>query len=171
MVPFFGMILSILLWLSLATPAFPQIYQWTDKGGNIVFSDTLPSGSDADKVKILKERQSSPPQEGVNRRGEGLRTPGSWESQSKDKRDYRDIKVLLYMKEWCPQSLRARAYLKSLGVKLVEYDVQKDKSRNQEKVRKGGKGGGVPVIDVEGIILKGFSPNKIRSAVEKRRIL
>ena len=171
MIPFFGTILSILLWLSLATPAFPQIYQWTDKDGNTVFSDTPPSGSDAHKVRILKERQSPPQQKKVNRQGGGLNPPGVSEPQWDGKREYRDIQVLLYMREWCPHSLRARAYLKSLGVKLIEYDVQKDKSRNQEKVRKGGKAGGGPVIDVEGIILKGFSPNKIRSAVEKRRNL
>ena len=168
MIPFFGMILSILLCLSLASPAFPQIYQWTDKNGNIVFSDTPPSGSDGEKVKVLKEREGPPPQEGMDRQEKGWRVPSPSEPTGNGKREYRDIRVLLYMKEWCPHSLRARAYLKSLGVKLIEYDVQKDRSRNQEKVRKSGKDSGVPVIDVEGIILKGFNPYNIRNAVEKR---
>jgi glutaredoxin len=89
----------------------------------------------------------------------------------KEKREYRDIKVILYMTEWDPNSLRTRAYLKSLGVDLIEYDVKKNKAKNQEKMRKSGGGSGVPVIDVEGIILKGFTPDRIKNAVEKRRNL
>jgi glutaredoxin len=72
------------------------------------------------------------------------------------------------MTEWCPHSLKARAYLKSLGVNLTEYDVERDESRNEEKMRKSGEKG-VPVIDVEGIIVRGFSENGIKQAVEKRR--
>ena len=75
------------------------------------------------------------------------------------------------MKEWDPSSLRTRAYLKSLGVNLIEYDVKKNQAKNQEKMRKSGRGSGVPVIDVEGIILKGFTPDRIKNAVEKRRNL
>lgn len=42
MIPFFRMIVFILLLLLLASPAFPQIYKWANKDGNIVFSDTPP---------------------------------------------------------------------------------------------------------------------------------
>jgi mycoredoxin len=150
MIPSFKMIVFILLLMSLSSPAFPQIYQWADKDGNVVFSDSPPSGADTKKVKVLKERESSA-------------------SPSKEKREYREIDVILYMTEWDPNSLRTRAYLKSLGVNLIEYDVKRDKRKNQEKVRKSGGGSGVPVIDIEGIILKGFSPDKIKNAVEKKR--
>ena len=147
--PFLGMIVFILLWLSSSLPSFAQIYKWTDKEGNIVFSDTRPAGVDAKKVKVLKERERP-------RAGEET-----------GKREYRDIEVLLYMTEWAPDCLRSRAYLKSLGVRLIEYDVNRDKSKKKEMARKGGKA--VPLIDVEGIIVKGFSPDRIKRAVEKRR--
>jgi hypothetical protein len=147
--PLFGMLVFILLWLSPSLPSFAEIYKWTDKDGNIVFSDTRPAGVDTKKVKVLKERERP-------RTGEET-----------GKREYRDIEVLLYMKEWNPDSLRSRAYLKSLGVRLIEYDVGRDKSKKKEMARKGGKA--VPLIDVEGIIVKGFRPDSIKRAVEKRR--
>ena len=170
MIPFFKIIVFILLSISLSSPAFPQIYQWKDKDGNTVFSDTPPSGADAKKVNVLKERESPTPKEEVVKRKEGILKPaGPVAVQSKEKREYRDVEVILYVTEWCPYCRKAREYLKSLGVNLMEYDVEKDKSKNQEKLLKSGGKKGVPVIDVEGIILYGFSLDQIKNAVEKRR--
>ncbi len=76
--------------------------------------------------------------------------------------------MILYTTEWCFYCRRAREHLKSLGVNLVEYDVEKDKSKEAERRKKGG-GNGVPVIDVEGIILRGYNADNIKTAVEKRR--
>jgi glutaredoxin len=156
MIPFFKMIVFILLLLLLASPAFPQIYKWANKDGNIVFSDTPPSEAETQKVKVLNDRENP-----------AAPSASPW----KEKREYRDIEVILYMTEWDPNSLRTRAYLKSLGVNLIEYDVKKNKAKNQEKMRKSGGANGLPVIDVEGIILKGFIPDRIKNAVEKRRNL
>ena len=154
MIPFFKMIVFILLLLLLASPAFPQIYKWANKDGNIVFSDTPPSGAETQKAKVMNDRESP-----------AAPSASPW----KEKREYRDIEVILYMTEWDPNSLRTRAYLKSLGVNLMEYDVEKDKSKNQEKLLKSGGKKGVPLIDVEGIIVYGFSMDQIKTAVEERR--
>jgi len=170
MIPFFKIILFILLSVSFSSPAFPQIYKWKDKDGNIVFSDTLPSGADAKKVNVLKERETPTPKEQGIKPGEGtLKSHSPVAVQAKEKREYRDVEVILYMTEWCPYCRKAREYLKSLGVNLIEYDIEKDKSKNQEKLLKSGEKNGVPVIDVEGIIIYGFSPDQIKNAVEKRR--
>ena len=75
----------------------------------------------------------------------------------------------MYMTDWCPYCRKAREYLNSLGVSLVEYNVEKGRDKAEEGKRKRGGGGGVPVIDVEGIIIKGYSPELIKEAVEKRR--
>ena len=153
-IPSFKIIVFIVLLLSWSTPAFPQIYKWANEDGSISFSDTRPSSADTKNVKVLLERENT-----------AVPSASPW----KEKRDYRDIDVILYMKEWDPPSLRTRAYLKALGVNLIEYDVKKNKDKNQEKMRKGGGGNGVPVIDVEGIIVVGYNESKIKSAVEKRR--
>ncbi|HMK44686.1 MAG TPA: glutaredoxin domain-containing protein [Dissulfurispiraceae bacterium] len=91
-----------------------------------------------------------------------------WPTKADAARPYSDITVVMYMTDWCPYCVKARAYIKSLGVKLVEYNVERDKDKAAESMRKAGRRG-VPVIDVEGIIIPGYSPEHIKAAVEKRR--
>ena len=75
----------------------------------------------------------------------------------------------MYMTAWCPYCQKAREYIKSLNVRLIEYNIEKDASRKEEMLRKSGGSAGVPLIDVEGIIIKGYGPDSIKAAVEKRR--
>jgi glutaredoxin len=79
-----------------------------------------------------------------------------------------EVKALLYYADWCPYCRKARECLKSLGVNLVEYDVEKDDAKREEMMQKGGTGG-VPFIDIEGIILKGYGEESIKRVVAKRR--
>jgi len=79
-----------------------------------------------------------------------------------------EVKVLLYFADWCPYCRKARECLKSLGVNLIEYDIEKDDAKREEMMQKGGTGG-VPFIDIEGIILKGYSEESIKRAVAKRQ--
>jgi glutaredoxin len=55
-----------------------------------------------------------------------------------------------------PYCAKAREYIQSLSVNLTEYDVEKDKSKREEMLRKSGGSRGVPLIDVEGIVIKGL---------------
>ena len=86
---------------------------------------------------------------------------------NKQQRPYADIKVVMYKTEWCPYCKKARDYINSLGVALAEYDIEKDASKAAEMHSKGGNG--VPLIDVEGIIIRGYSARAIKAAVEKKR--
>ncbi len=52
---------------------------------------------------------------------------------------------------------------------MIEYNVETDRSRREEMVRKSGGATGVPLLDVEGIIIRGFNAEAIRAAVEKKR--
>jgi glutaredoxin 3 len=87
---------------------------------------------------------------------------------TREKRPYADVKVLFYYAWWCPQCTKARALLQSLGVSITEYDIEREPARAEEMVAKSGQKG-VPVIDIEGILLVGFGESSIREAVEKRR--
>jgi len=87
----------------------------------------------------------------------------------KKKRPYTSINVIMYMTSWCGYCQKAREYLQSLGVDLVEYDIEKNPSMQKEMRSKSGGSKGVPLIDVEGIIIRGYSPSAIKDAVEKRR--
>jgi glutaredoxin len=73
------------------------------------------------------------------------------------------------MTSWCGYCRKARAYIYSLGVNLIEYNIEKDVSKREEMLRKSGGSTGVPLIDVEGIIIRGYNPEAIKAAVEKRR--
>ncbi len=147
-----AILLAVTLGLAWTSPCSAQIYKWRDKDGSIRFSDTPPpAGVEAETIKLRDA-----PKEGAPKR------PG-------EKRSYGEIQVIMYMTDWCPYCRKAREYLNSLGVRLIEYDVDRDTAKDQERLRKAGQGSGVPVIDVEGIIIRGFNPDRIKAAVEKRK--
>jgi len=56
--------------------------------------------------------------------------------------------------------------MRSLGVDLVEYNIDKDSGRRDEMRRKSG-GTGVPVIDIEGTIIRGYSASAIKAALDQ----
>ena len=56
--------------------------------------------------------------------------------------------------------------MRSLGVDAVEYNIDKDSDKKDELRRKSGRTG-VPVIDVEGTIIRGFDPEEIKAALDR----
>ncbi|MEM9691246.1 MAG: glutaredoxin domain-containing protein [Myxococcota bacterium] len=86
-----------------------------------------------------------------------------------------DVPVIIYGASWCGPCHQAAAYLQKLGVRVVEYDIEKNPGRAKEmarKLRQAGMGGGsIPVIDVGGTILRGYNPSRLdlalRQAVER----
>jgi glutaredoxin len=157
----------IVVWLSVfllpTTPAMSaDIYQWKDKNGKIHFSDTPPpSEVDAEIIQFKKDSLDKPKTKEDSPKAKSFRRI--------EKRSYGDVNVIMYMTSWCGYCRKAREYLLSLGVNLIEYDVERDKVRREEMLQKSGGSTGVPLIDVEGIIVKGFRPDSIKAAVEKRR--
>lgn len=139
-----------------------QIYQWKDKDGNIVFSDTPPPpGVNAEKKEFKEESTEKPKTREYFQKSTSERV--------EEKRPYRDIHVIMYMTSWCPYCVKAREYLRSLDVHLIEYNIEKDKDKREEMVSKSGGSRGVPLIDVEGIIIRGYNPSALRAAIERRR--
>lgn len=102
----------------------------------------------------------------------GLPAPASASASAaarKQLREVRDIKVKMYMTSWCHYCKEARAHLKSLGVTVTEYDIEEDDARRKEMKKLSGGSTMVPLIDVEGIVIRGFSPEEIDDAVAERR--
>jgi mycoredoxin len=56
--------------------------------------------------------------------------------------------------------------MRSLGVDLVEYNIDRDRDRRDEMRQKSG-GTGVPVIDIEGTIIRGYNPGAIQAALDR----
>jgi glutaredoxin len=141
-----------------------EIYKWKDKDGNIFFSDTPPpSGADLE-IKKFKEDPIERPKKKED-------IPKSQNGALREKRSYGNINVIMYMTSWCGYCRKARDYIHSLNVDLVEYNIEKDKSKREEMLSKSGGSTGVPLIDIEGIIIKGYNPDAIKAAIEKRRSL
>jgi glutaredoxin len=141
-----------------------EIYKWKDKDGNIVFSDTPPPpGVNAEKKEFKEESIGRP------KTKEYFSKPTS--ERVEEKRPYRDIHVIMYMTSWCSYCVKAREYLRSLDVNLIEYNIERDKSKREEMLSKSGGSKGVPLIDVEGIIIRGYNPSALRAAIERRRSL
>jgi glutaredoxin len=164
---FKGIMVTILLvtFLSPASSAVSgEIYKWRDKDGNIIFSDTPPPPGVNAEIKEFKEESTEKPKTKGN-------FPKSTSERVEEKRPYRNIHVIMYMTAWCPYCVKAREYLRSLDVHLIEYNVERDNSKRDEMLSKGGGSTGVPLIDVEGIIIRGYNPSALRAAIERRRSL
>jgi len=163
------LIIAILLLCFLPLPTSfavsAEIYKWKDKDGNIFFSDTPPPTSGVD-VEIKKFKEDS------TERPKGREDTSKPQSKTlREKRSYGNINIVMYMTPWCGYCRKARDYIHSLNVNLIEYNIERDKSKREEMLSKSGGSTGVPLIDVEGIIIKGYSPDAIKVAVEKRRNL
>ncbi len=162
----FSVILLVLfLTLFSVVPASATVYTWKDKNGNVIVS-TSPPPADTKSHSFGREKEAG--------NAQSLQTPSTKEDKrsaqgqaTRNQRAYSDVKVLLYRTAWCPACKQASRYLSSLGVNLIEYDVEQDSNKAEEFHKKGGQG--VPLIDVEGIILKGFSEKGLKKALDERR--
>lgn len=76
--------------------------------------------------------------------------------------------ILIYRTPTCPYCHMAAEYLRRLGVEFREVDVSRDQAAAIEMIRKSGQMG-VPVIDIDGMIIIGFDRLAIDSALSKVR--
>ena len=154
-------LLLIFFILSASQGKSGEVYKWRDKNGNIFLSDEPPPpGINADKIDVKEEKADEP------------KTKAPLQKSNKnvqEKRSYRNIQVILYMTSWCPYCVKARNYLRSLDVDLIEYNIERNDDKREEMMRKSGGAKGVPFIDVEGIYIRGYNPGVLKDAVEKRR--
>jgi glutaredoxin 3 len=75
------------------------------------------------------------------------------------------MSVQVYSTPTCPYCTMVKSYLKSKSVSFEDYDVSSDGARAEEMIRKSGQMG-VPVTDVDGSIIVGFSPVQIERALK-----
>jgi glutaredoxin len=77
-------------------------------------------------------------------------------------------KVVIYGASWCKPCHQAADYMKSKGIPYVLEDIEqnpKAQAEMQQKLLAAGRGGGsIPVIDVAGELLIGYSPEAIDRA-------
>lgn len=83
------------------------------------------------------------------------------------------VSAIIYGADWCKPCHDAERYLKTLGVSVTKKNVEESRAAQaemqQKLVRVNRQGAGIPVIDVMGKILVGYSPGSLKQAVEAAR--
>lgn len=84
-------------------------------------------------------------------------------------RDNAEPRVVIYGAEWCGACHEAAKWLTGRHVRFVEKDIEKDPGADREMraklARAGLSGGSIPVLDVGGKIMVGFSAPKLQAAL------
>jgi hypothetical protein len=76
-----------------SSPAFSEVYQWTDENGNTIYSDSPPPGVNSKLKKLRIDRIERPEPEVGN-------APAKAVKAVRQKRDLSDITVILYAADW-----------------------------------------------------------------------
>lgn len=81
------------------------------------------------------------------------------------------VDAIVYGADWCKPCHLAEDYLRRKGAKVVKKDIEEDPKAASEMRQKlttaGMSGSSIPIIDVGGTILRGFSEQAIDSALRR----
>ena len=75
------------------------------------------------------------------------------------------MKVKVYSTKTCPHFVFLKDFLKENKIKFEDIDAGADQEAAKEMIEKSGQMG-VPVIDVDGFIIKGFNKPLLKKALE-----
>ena len=70
-----------------------------------------------------------------------------------------DGKVILYSTSWCGYCAKARRLLRDNGIAYHEYDIEKSREGYDQYESLGGRG--VPLLLINGEVIKGYNPDRI----------
>ena len=74
-------------------------------------------------------------------------------------------KVKIYSTPGCPWCQKTKDFLKEHKIKFEDVNVAEDEKAKNEMIEKSGQMG-VPVIDIDGIIIVGFDVDEIKKALK-----
>ena len=73
-------------------------------------------------------------------------------------------RVVLYATDWCGYCKLTRRFLDQKGIPFKEYDIEKDAEARKAYEALGGRG--IPVLDVNGTLIRGYEPEAILAALK-----
>jgi len=149
-------------------------YQFTDERGRVRFVPTLALVPEAwrDRVGFV-EMASPPPMSPADARRirdkQMAKLPSSPAryagATGADAAPSGSSEVIIYSADWCGACRKAKRYMTDKGIDFVERDVD-DPEWKQEMIAKAGPGG-IPVFDINGQILRGFSPTRLDELIDQ----
>jgi glutaredoxin len=74
--------------------------------------------------------------------------------------------VVIYTTSWCGWCNKTRAWLDAKGVDYVDKDVERDESAAFEMRELTGGEGGVPVVVIDGQVIRGFDQARMRKLLQ-----
>ncbi len=87
------------------------------------------------------------------------------------------MNVIVYSISNCPKCAAAKALLRRKNIEFEEFNIQEDKEKNTEAVKKLEDAGNsideisAPVIDIDGTIIQGFDKEKILAALKEKGLI
>ena len=73
-------------------------------------------------------------------------------------------RVALYATEWCGYCKQIRRFLDQKGIPYQAFDIEKDAQARKAYEALGGRG--IPFVDVNGTLIRDYSPEKIMAALK-----
>ena len=105
--------------------------------------------------------------------GPGILPPGTPGKGPGDQAPSSGLTVIIYGASWCHPCHEAQDYLKSKGIAVIMKDIEESPGAaaemRQKLERSGQHGGSIPVIDVNGQILVGYSSGALDRALARAR--
>ncbi|MCR8717134.1 glutaredoxin family protein [Pseudomonas syringae] len=77
---------------------------------------------------------------------------------------YSQARVVMYATDWCGYCKQTRRFLDSKGIAYQEFDIEKSQEGRKAYEALGGRG--IPLIDVNGTLIRGFAPDEILAALK-----
>ncbi|VVO00314.1 glutaredoxin family protein [Pseudomonas fluorescens] len=75
-----------------------------------------------------------------------------------------NARVVLYATDWCGYCKLTRRFLDQQGIPYNEFDIEKNAEARKAYEALGGRG--IPLLDVNGTLIRGYSPEAILTALK-----
>jgi glutaredoxin len=142
--------------IALMLPAAAQVYKWTDPSGKTHYGDAPPDDAKKQEVKIRIPSYDGPVE--VRDWSAVIHHKSAPAAPDPDR-------ITMYSTDWCPHCKNARNYFNAKGLSFTELNVETSDAGRKEYEALGG--GGVPVIVVNGKVMRGFSAKSFEALARK----
>ncbi|SEM01474.1 Glutaredoxin [Pseudomonas sp. NFIX51] len=86
-------------------------------------------------------------------------------SQAASEQVRANARVVLYATDWCGYCKATRRFLDQKGIAFREFDIEKDAEARKAYEALGGRG--IPILDVNGTLIRNYDPDQIMAALQR----